>query len=304
MPRLFCFGLGFTGQALATVLRAEGWTVAGTVRDAARAAALTGAGIDTHAFDRDRPLTDPAAALAGTTHLLASVPPDGVAAPSGDPVLDRHGADIAALAGLAWVGYLSTTGVYGDRAGGTVDEDAPLKPSGERGRRRVAAEQGWLDLWRRHGVPVHVFRLSGIYGPGRSALDQVRRGTARRIDKPGQIFNRIHVDDIAAVLRASMARPRPGAVYNVADDDPAPSPDVIAHACDLLGLAPPPLVPFDAAELSPMARSFYADSKRVDNTRIKAELGVTLRHPSYRDGLAAQLAAEQAAKQAAKQAGA
>jgi len=292
MPRLFCFGLGFTGQALAAALRAEGWAVAGTVRDPARAAALTAEGIEAWPFDRDRPLEDPAA-LAGTTHLLASAPPDGVAAPSGDPVLDRHGADIAALMpGLAWAGYLSTTGVYGDRGGGTVDEDSALDPSGERGRRRVAAERGWLDLWRDRGVPVHVFRLSGIYGPGRSALDQVRRGTAKRIDKPGQVFNRIHVEDIVAVLRASMARPNPGAVYNVADDDPAPSPDVIAHACALLGMDPPPLVPFAEADLSPMARSFYADSKRVANDRIKTELGVTLKYPSYRDGLAAQLAAE------------
>jgi nucleoside-diphosphate-sugar epimerase len=293
MPRLFCFGLGFTGQALAAALRAEGWALAGTVRDPARAAALTAGGLEAWPFDRDHPLEDPAAALAGTTHLLASAPPDGVAAPSGDPVLDRHGADIAALMpGLAWAGYLSTTGVYGDRGGGTVDEDSALDPSGERGRRRVAAERAWLDLWRDRGVPVHLFRLSGIYGPGRSALDQVRRGTAKRIDKPGQIFNRIHVEDIVAVLRASIARPNPGAAYNVADDDPAPSPDVIAHACALLGVDPPPLVPFAEADLSPMARSFYADSKRVSNARLKAELGVTLKYPSYRDGLAAQRAAE------------
>ncbi|HKW54409.1 MAG TPA: SDR family NAD(P)-dependent oxidoreductase, partial [Stellaceae bacterium] len=160
---------------------------------------------------------------------------------------------------------------------------------GERGRRRVAAEAQWLALERRHGLPVHVFRLAGIYGPGRNALDTVREGRARRIDKPGQVFSRIHVADIVATLRASMARPDPGAAYNVCDDDPAPPEAVIAHACALLGVAPPPLVPFDMAELTPMARSFYHDNKRVSNRRIKQELGVRLGYPSYRDGLRALL---------------
>jgi nucleoside-diphosphate-sugar epimerase len=215
------------------------------------------------------------------------VPPDA----AGDPVLDRHGPEIAALPGLAWVGYLSTTGVYGDRGGGWVDEASALRPSGERGRRRVAAEAGWLDLWQRHGVPVQVFRLAAIYGPGRSAIDQLRAGTARRIDKPGQVFSRIHVDDLAAVLAASMARPRPAGVYNVCDDEPAPPEAVTAYAAGLLGIAPPPLAPFAEAELSPMARSFFDDNKRVSNRLIKTELGVTLAYPDYRAGLAAILAA-------------
>jgi nucleoside-diphosphate-sugar epimerase len=192
---------------------------------------------------------------------------------------------------LRWIGYLSTTGVYGDRAGGWVDEEAPLIPTGERGRRRVAAEARWLDLVRRHGSLVHIFRLAGIYGPGRNALDTVRAGRAQRIVKPGQIFSRIHVADIAQVLRASMAKPEPGAIYNVCDDDPAPPADVVAFACDLLGVPCPPPVPFDEAKLSQMALSFYADSKRVSNRRIKEELGVRLLYPSYRDGLAALLKA-------------
>ena len=194
--RLFCFGLGFSARALAGRLRARDWRIAGTTRGADRAAALRAEGIEAFVFDRARPLEDPAAALAGTTHLLASVPPDE----HGDPVIDVHGADIAGIEGLAWVGYLSTTGVYGDRDGGWVDEGSALEPTGARGRRRVAAEQAWCALHRDHGLPVHLFRLAGIYGPGRNALATVRAGTAKRIDKPGQVFSRIHVDDIAQVL--------------------------------------------------------------------------------------------------------
>ena len=278
---LFCFGLGYSAGFLARDLAAEGWRIAGTSRDGAAGAG----GFPVRRFTRGAPLADPAAALSGTTHLLVSVPPDE----EGDSVLDEHGPDIAALPGLAWVGYLSTTGVYGDRGGGWVDETSALIPTGERGRRRVAAEAGWLALHRRAGLPVHVFRLAGIYGPGRSALDTVRDGRARRIDKPGQVFSRIHVADLVAVLRASMARPDPGAVYNVADDDPAPPEAVIAEACRLLGAPLPPLVPFADAGLTPMARSFYDDNKRVSNRRIKEALGVRLLYPGYRDGLAALL---------------
>jgi nucleoside-diphosphate-sugar epimerase len=227
--------------------------------------------------------------LQGVTHILVSVPPDA----GGDPVLDRHGDDLAALPTLAWLGYLSTTGVYGDRGGDWVDETSPLLPTGERGRRRVAAETAWLELWRRRCVPVHIFRLAAIYGPGRSPFAALRAGTARRIDKPGQLFSRIHVEDLARVLRASIARPRPGAVYNVCDDMPAAPEAVMAHAAALLGIAPPPLVPFADAGLSPMALSFYDDNKRVRNALIKTELGIALRFPDYRTGLAAILAAEQ-----------
>ena len=274
-PRLLVFGLGYTAKAFAAQL-GGGWAVAGTSR--------SGDG-ETAAFARDRPL--PAAAFAGVTHILVSIPPDE----AGDPVLDRHRGDIARLGTLRWLGYLSTTGVYGDRAGGSVDEAAALRPTGARGQRRVAAEAGWLALQRAHGVPVHIFRLAGIYGPGRSPFDALRAGAARRIDLPGHAFSRIHVDDIARVLEASIRRPRPGAVYNVCDDLPAPQEEVVAHAARLLGITPPPLLPLDAAGLSPMAASFYADNKRVANARIKEELGVSLAYPDYRAGLAAILAA-------------
>lgn len=286
--RLFCFGLGYSARALAARLRAAGWRIAGTTRQQVKAAALRAEGIEAFVFDRGRPLADPRAALAGTTHLLSSIPPDE----AGDPATDHHAADIAACQGIEWIGYLSTTGVYGDRAGAWVDEDSALEPTGTRGARRVAAEHAWLDLQRRHGLPVHVFRLAGIYGPGRNALVNVRNGTAQRIDKPGQVFSRVHVEDIAAVLEASMARPNPGRIYNVCDDNPAPPAQVIAHACDLLGVEPPPLVPFEAAELSAMARSFYRDNKRVSNRRIKEELGITLTYPDYKSGLRALLAQE------------
>ncbi len=289
--RLFCFGLGFSARRLAARVRDQGWRVAGTTRNAGKMAAMRQEGIEAVLFDRDRPLDDPATALAGATHILSSVPPDA----AGDPVVDHHGADLSGRHGLQWLGYLSTTGVYGDRAGGWVDEESDLTPSGDRGRRRVAAESAWLDLHVRAGLPVHLFRLAGIYGPGRNALVSVRGGTARRIDKPGQVFSRIHVEDIARVLEASMAHPNPGRAYNVCDDNPAPPEEVIAHACGLLGLAPPPLTPFETAELSPMARSFYRDNKRVSNRRLKNELGVSLAYPDYKAGLKALLDAETSA---------
>lgn len=280
-PRLFCFGLGYSALALAETLVGLGWRVAGTCRNAEKQRALAGRGIEAHLFDRDRPLADAPAALAGTTHLLSSVPPDA----SGDPAVDRHAADIGGLDGLAWAGYLSTTGVYGDHAGGWVDEDTPRTPGGLRGRRRVAAEDAWLGLRERFGTPVHLFRLAGIYGPGRNALETVKAGTARRVVKPGQVFSRIHRDDIVQALIASMDAPDPGAAYNLCDDEAAPPQDVIAYACALLGQEPPPEIPFSAAELSPMARSFYEDNKRVRNRRMKQALGVSLKWPTYREGL-------------------
>jgi nucleoside-diphosphate-sugar epimerase len=283
---LFCFGLGYTALAVARRLAAAGWTVTGTSRDADKIAALRAAGYRAVIFDRDRPV--PADRLTEATHLLVSVPPDA----EGDPVLAAHGKDIAALPGLCWVGYLSTTGVYGDRGGGWVDETSALAPTGERGRRRVAAEQGWLDLWDSHGVPVHIFRLAAIYGPGRNTFDALRAGIAKRIDKPGQVFSRIHVEDLAGIVMASIRQPRPGAVYNVCDDDPAPPEAVVAHASALLGVPAPTLVRLENADLSPMARSFYDDNKRVSNRLIKTELGATLRYPNFRAGLAAILADE------------
>jgi nucleoside-diphosphate-sugar epimerase len=279
--KLFCFGLGYSAVALADALLAAGWSAAGTCRTTEKQGDFARRGIAAHLFERGRPLDE--TALDGVTHVLQSIPPDD----GGDPVLAMHGATLACLQQLRWFGYLSTTGVYGDCGGDWVDEHSDLQPTGERGRRRVAAEVGWSRLLHAEGLPLHVFRLAGIYGPVRSALDNLRAGTAKRVIKPGQVFSRIHVADIVQVLRASMARPNPGAVYNVCDDDPAPPWEVIEYAAELLGVPPPPAVPFEQAQLSAMARSFYDDNKRVRNERIKQELGVQLKYPSYREGLRA-----------------
>ena len=281
---LLSFGHGYSARALAARLLPAGWTVIGTTRSADKAAAIRESGAEALVW----PGEDPLPALDRASHVLVSAGPDA----EGDPVLTRLSDALAARAErLAWVGYLSTTGVYGDRQGGWVDENSECRPATERGRRRLAAETAWMELHRAHGVPVHIFRLAGIYGPGRGPFAKVREGTARRIVKEGQVFSRIHVEDIAGVLAASIAQPRPGAVYNVCDDDPAPPEDVIAEAARLLGRPVPPAVPFEEAEMTPMAASFYAESKRVSNARIKRELGVRLAHPTYREGLAALLAA-------------
>lgn len=282
MTHLLCFGMGFSARALALHLAGRGWRVTGTSRSAAGAAAIAALGHRSFVFDGSAPL--PEEAYAGVTHVVVSAPPDA----AGDPVLRACGSQLVAKArDIQWLAYLSTTGVYGDRAGEWVTEDSPLTPATERGARRLAAETGWLDLHRSHGLPVHLFRLAGIYGPGRNQLLSVLDGTARRIIKAGQVFSRIHVEDIASVLEASIARPHPGRAYNVCDDEPCPPQQVVAHAAELLGLPLPPEVIFEQANLSPMARSFYAESKKVSNRRIKEELGVVLAYPTYREGLAA-----------------
>lgn len=275
---LLSIGHGYSARALAKRLIAEGWHVIGTTRSAEKAAVLEAEGVE--------PVIWPGTPLPldRATHLLTSVSPTD----QGDPVLNEARDALAAAHHLEWVGYLSTTGVYGDRAGGWVDESGPLDPSTDRGRARVEAEAGWEAL----GLPLHIFRLAGIYGPGRGPFAKVKSGKARRIIKEGQVFSRTHVDDIAQVLAASIARPNPGAAYNVCDDDPAPPQDVIAHAATLLGLPVPEAIPFDEAEMTPMAKSFYAESKRVRNDRIKDELGIRLLYPTYRDGLKAVLDAE------------
>ena len=287
MSHLFAFGLGFSAEALAARLAGEGWEIAGTSRDAANIERLRGEGYDVVRFTGAM-TDDLSRTLTGTTHLLHSIPPNQ----DGDPVLRVAGDAIAALPALKWIGYLSTVGVYGDQQGAWVDEATPVAPNSDRTQARVAAEQAWLEFGDQIGVPVQIFRLAGIYGPGRSAFDKLRKGTARRIVKPGQVFSRIHVDDIVTVLEASIARPSAGAIYNVADDEPAPPDEVIAYAAKLLGVEPPPEVPFEEAELSPMARSFYEGTRRIGNARIKSELGVSLRYPTYREGLGAILAAE------------
>jgi nucleoside-diphosphate-sugar epimerase len=282
MRHLLCFGLGFAARILAARLASEGWTVSATSRSERGADAIRKSGYRAFVFDGTAPL--PSAALDGVTHVVASAPPDA----AGDPVLLQHAADFASRAAqFSWVAYLSTTGVYGDHGGGLVTEDTPLTPNTSRGSNRLNAENQWLALWRAHRLPVHIFRLAGIYGPGRNQLQALIDGTAKRIIKPGQVFSRIHVDDIASILEASMARPNPGRAYNVCDDEACPPQDVVEFGARLLGLPVPSDTPFEAAELSAMARSFYADSKRVSNARIKQELGVTLRYPTYREGLSA-----------------
>ena len=283
MPTLLSLGHGYSARALSRLLIPEGWRVIGTTRSAEKADALRGDGIEPVLF----PGGDMESALGEATHLLSSVAPTE----EGDPVLNALGGAIAdAAPHIRWAGYLSTIGVYGDRRGGWVDEDSALRPATRRGELRVDAEAAWRAV---PDLPLHVFRIAGIYGPGRGPFQKIRRGTARRIVKEGQVFGRIHVDDIARALKASMNSPSPGLVVNLTDDEPAPPEDVIAHAADLLGVPRPPVIPFAEADLSPMARSFYAESKRVRNDRLHALMG-PLRHPTYREGLAAILAAEEA----------
>jgi nucleoside-diphosphate-sugar epimerase len=278
MNRLLCFGFGFSARALARRLLPKGWDIHATSRSEAGRALIR----DSGAHDLPFPIADED--LSGKTHLLISAPPGG----NGDPVLLAHGEMIASHARhFQWAGYLSTTGVYGDLQGGWVDETSALNPNTDRGQRRLAAENAWLGLHEEHGLPTHIFRLAGIYGPGRNQLLSIVDGSAKRIIKPGQVFSRIHVEDIAGVLEASMAKPNPGRAYNVCDDEPCPPQDVAAFAAKLLGRPAPPEIPFEKAKLSPVAQSFYADSKRVSNQRIKTELGYRLIYPTYREGLTA-----------------
>ena len=277
---LFAFGLGYT--ALTWIETGRFARTRGTVTSAAKAATLAEQGVQ--AFVLDDSTADPmiTPALRDSDVILVSVPPS----PHGDSIITRFAKTIAGSQ-ARWIGYLSTVGVYGDRGGAWVDETTPPAPASERSRRRLDAERLWLEFGARTGRAVHVFRLPGIYGPGRSAIDQLRAGTARRIVKPGQVFNRVHVADIARVLSASVRRPRAGAVYNAADDEPAPPQDVVAYAAALLGVPAPPEIPFDAAAMSPMAASYYAENKRVGNALIRSELGVALAYPTYREGLTA-----------------
>jgi len=295
---LFAFGVGYSAAHFVRRYRHRFETIAGTVTSDGKTAALRADGIEPLIFDGASADPGIARALTGADALLVSIPPDA----EGDPTLRHFAAAIAAARRLAWIGYLSTVGVYGDHGGGGVDEDTPARPVSARSRERLAAENAWLRLGAGASKPVHVFRLAGIYGPGRNALAQLGAGTARRIVKPGQVFNRIHVEDIAAVLAASIARPRAGAVYNLADDEPAPPQDVVAYAAGLAGIAPPPAVAYAEARLTGMAASFWGECKRVANRRIKDELGVALSYPSYREGLAALHAADEGPRSGSGQA--
>lgn len=290
-PHLFCFGLGYSATWLARELVGQGWRVSGTHRPGEEVSDDSDAAFESYPFDRDTPLENFDQVFETVTHVLLSVPPDQ----AGCPVLDVHGEDLTRHAGhIAWLGYLSTVGVYGDTAGKPVNETSRLLPTQERSRFRGLAETRWQNLSVRSRLPLHVFRLAGIYGPGRSALDKVRSGRAGRIAKPGHLFSRIHVADIAGVLKASIAKPNPGGIYNVCDDDPAEPSDVIKYACELLGAPVPDAVSFEEAQanMGAMQQSFWADNRLVMNDRIKDELGVTLDYPDYKSGLRAVLAVE------------
>jgi nucleoside-diphosphate-sugar epimerase len=284
--KLFCFGLGYSAEALARRLAGQGWRIAGTARTSDGAERIAALGYDAILFDGSAPAAGVADALADATHVVISAGPDA----EGDPTLRFHGADLARAPALRWIGYLSTIGVYGDTGGQWVDEQTLPHPGSERARRRLVAESDWAAFARAHAKPVQIFRLGGIYGPGRSAVDDLRDGTARRIVKPGQVFNRIHVEDIALVLAAAAAGRGSHTLYNVVDDEPAPPQDVVACAARLMGIAPPPEVAFDDAPLTPMGRSFYMANRRIRNRRLHDDLGVTLTFPSYREGLAGILA--------------
>jgi len=297
--RLFVFGHGYSASRFVESFEPATFdrkTVTGvTVRSRDKAASLAAHGLKPFVFDGEHPADGIASTLYRATHLLVSIPP-GHAAPAGaaagganaragDPVLRWYADEIAhGSPNLQWIGYLSTVGVYGDHDGDWVDEDSETRPVSERSRARVAAEDAWRKVADTRGVPLAILRLSGIYGPGRNGFINLAKGTAKRLVKPGQVFNRIHVDDIAGAL-ALLADQRLGGVFNVSDDEPAPPQEVVAHAAELAGVAPPPEIGFDEAELSPMARSFYGENKRVSNAKIKAA-GYAFRYPTYREGLA------------------
>ena len=276
---LLCFGIGYSARALSRLLlSASGWKVIGTTRSPEKADSANQHRIDTIIW----PGGDLVPAIENATHLLMSVAPGD----RGDPVIEALGDEIMASSlKIKWAGYLSTTAVYGDRGGQWVDEASPPAPTTERGRRRIEAECAWKKLAAECGLPLHIFRLAGIYGPGRGPLESLRSGRSRRIIKKGQIFNRIHVDDIANALAASIENPEPGETYNLCDDLPAPPQDVIAFASELLGVPMPEAVPFESADMTSMARSFYSESKKVSNAKIKRQLGLSLAYPDYVAGL-------------------
>ena len=273
--RLFVFGVGYSSRAIIDEVKDRCEWIGGTTRSDEKADRLKQAGIEPFLFDGQAPGEGISEAVASATHILVSIAPDE----AGDPVLLHHGPDIQRSA-ASWIGYLSTVGVYGNHDGGWVDEETPCKPVSKRSLQRVDAENAWLSVAETSGKSVQIFRLSGIYGPGRNTFENFRKGKARRLIKPGQVFNRIHVQDIAGVLSAAM-KTTGTRIYNVTDDEPAPPQDVVTYAASLLGIAPPPEVPFESAELSPMARSFYGENKRVSNQRVKSDLNYDFLFPNY-----------------------
>lgn len=280
--RAFFFGLGYSSQASAQLLAKSGEFVdtPGTVRTTDKANTLTQKGLSAVVFDGTAPGPDVGAALRESTHVVVSIAPDE----AGDVVLRHHRGDLDAMPDLQWLCYYSTVGVYGDFDGAWIDESAPLSPRNLRSGVRASAEEEWIDYARARGVPLCILRLAGIYGPGRSSFDKLADGTARRVIKPGQVFNRIHVEDIARVTMLAAERRLDGS-FNLADDAPGPPQDLITYAAQKMGVEPPPEIDFDTAEMTPMARSFYRDNKRVSNKAIKTALGVELLYPNYQAGL-------------------
>ncbi len=282
MRRLVVFGCGYTARRFVALHGSAFDRVDVTSRSDGTAARLAADGLAAHVFDGSVLTPALGEAVRGATHVLVSAPPDA----KGDPTLRGAGEALRAADSLAWVGYLSTIGVYADAGGDWVDETTEPESDSERGARRIVVERDWLAFGRERNVPVQIFRLAGIYGPGRSQIDNLRAGTAKRLVKPGQVFNRIHVDDIASALAAGIARPDAGPIVNVTDDEPAAPQDVVTYAARLIGMEPPPETPFETAEISEMARSFYSSNKRVANRVLREEFGVRLAYPTYREGIA------------------
>jgi dTDP-D-glucose 4,6-dehydratase len=278
--QIFCFGFGFSAQGLTRNLSPLDWKIGGTCREEAKRTELSQMKWEGFIFDGNGSNSKLPDFFWESSHLLISIPPKPT-----DYVLDNFHSDILKKKDWQWIGYLSTTGVYGDKAGEVVTENSALAPTMERAKRRLDAENRWLKLYNEHQLPVHIFRCVGIYGPGRNPLETVRKGLGKRIDKPGYKFSRVHVDDLARVIIASINNPNPGSIYNVCDDHPIESRHVTEYACELLKKEFPPLIPFDEANLSEMAKSFYLDRKTISNQKIKDELGIKLKYPNYKVGL-------------------
>jgi nucleoside-diphosphate-sugar epimerase len=279
---LLCFGLGYSAEYLIKRIDPSAWNIIGTTRDVGRKSYLEAQGYTVYALE-----TIPDSVWNEVSHIVHSVVPTA----EGDPVSHRYMSALQSARKLEWFAYLSTTGVYGDHQGAWVDEETQLNPPSERLRRRVDAEQNWLA----HIAGANVFRLAGIYGPGRSVIDEIRTGSVRRIFKEGQVFSRIHVEDIARTLHRSMESPLRGEIFNVCDNEPAPAHEVVSYACGLMQVLPPPMLPFETAQLSEMAREFYNSNRRVSNQKIREKLGVELRYPTYREGVSALVKAAKSA---------